>query len=69
MLVAYDMFKNGSPDIVFAAQGVGYSFIASLAAIWVMMNWLKTRTFLPFVVYRIGLGVALLLYSYGYIGR
>lgn len=69
LLVAYDMFKNGSPDIAFAVQGVGYSFIASLAAIWVMMNWLKTRTFLPFVVYRIGLGVSLLLYSYGYIGQ
>lgn len=68
LLIAYDMLKNGNPNISFAMQGVGYSFVASLAAIWVMMNWLKTRTFLPFVIYRVVLGMVLLLYSYGYIG-
>ncbi len=69
LLVAYEMFKSGSSEIGFAAQGIVYSFAASLAAIWVMMKWLKTRTFLPFVIYRVFLGIALLLYSYGYIGE
>ena len=45
----------------------GYSFIASIAAIFIMMKWLKNYTFLPFVIYRVGLGIFLLLHSYGYI--
>lgn len=69
LLVAYEMYQIGSPNIGFALQGIVYSFIASMVAIWVMMSWLKNRTFLPFVLYRIALGMFLLLYSYGYIGN
>lgn len=32
-----------------------------------MMKWLKNYTFLPFVIYRVVLGIFLLLHSYGYI--
>ena len=44
---------------------VGYSFIASLLVIFFMMKWLKKFTFLPFVIYRVALGLILILYSYG----
>lgn len=37
------------------------SFIVGYAVITVLMRWLQTRTFLPFVVYRIALGGALLV--------
>ena len=63
-LVAYELIQSGVTDFDFAIYGVAFSFIASIIAIWAMMNWLKNRTFLPFVVYRIILGVFLLLYSY-----
>lgn len=63
-LVAYELIQSGVTDFDFAMYGVAFSFIASIIAIWAMMNWLKNRTFLPFVVYRIILGVFLLLYSY-----
>jgi len=68
MLVLYSIIKHGG-DVSFAiaSQGILFSFLASIFAIGIMMKWLKTRTFLPFVIYRVGLGLFLLLYSYGYI--
>ena len=66
ILVIYHIIKYGSNvSLAVASQGITFSFIASFFAIGIMMQWLKTRTFLPFVVYRIGLGLFLLLYSYG----
>ena len=67
LLVGYEMYQTGNSNLVYAASGVGYSFIASLLAIWIMMSWLKTRTFLPFVIYRVALGLFLLLHGYGLI--
>lgn len=68
LLVIYSIIKYGSNiSLSIASQGIFFSFLASFFAIGVMMQWLKTRTFLPFVIYRIGLGIFLLLYSYGYI--
>lgn len=67
LLVLYRIMRYGSISTDIALQGIIFSFAASFAAIWVMMKWLKTRTFLPFVIYRIVLGTFLLLYSYGYI--
>ena len=64
VLVAYELIKTGSNEFDFALLGVLFSFMASIIAIWAMMSWLKNRTFLPFVIYRIVLGIFLLLYSY-----
>ncbi|MBP5399752.1 MAG: undecaprenyl-diphosphate phosphatase [Alphaproteobacteria bacterium] len=64
LLVGYQMLKNGAQDFDWVMLGIVFSFAASLSAIWIMMNWLKNRTFLPFVVYRVILGTVLLLYSY-----
>ena len=50
-----------------AYEAIGFSFVFSFLAIFLMMQWLRFATFLPFVIYRIILGVALLLDAYGII--
>jgi undecaprenyl-diphosphatase len=45
--------------------GVGTSFAAGIAAIWFLVTYLQRRTLLVFVVYRIVLGVLLLLLARG----
>lgn len=68
LLVAVEIWQSGNySNFHYVLSGIGYSFIASIAAIFIMMKWLKNYTFLPFVIYRIGLGIFLLLHSYGYI--
>ncbi|MFV0626249.1 MAG: undecaprenyl-diphosphate phosphatase [Alphaproteobacteria bacterium] len=68
LLVAYELWKNDNlSGVIYAIDGITYSFIASITAIYAMMWWLKKSTFLPFVIYRVALGSFLLLISYGYI--
>lgn len=68
LLVALDLYhQNNLKEIILAIDGITYSFIFSIIAIYVIMWWLKKSTFLPFVIYRIVLGSVLLLDSYGYI--
>ena len=63
---AYELWQNGDATLwVDAGAAVGYSFIFSLLAIFVMMQWLKKWSFMPFVIYRIALGTILLLDAYG----
>lgn len=65
-IVAAHMLYQGAEvtRIAMAYQAVGWSFIFSFMAIWLMMKWLQTKTFLPFVLYRLGLGIFLLLDAY-----
>lgn len=66
-LESWRLFVQGkSAEILNAADAAGYSFVASILVIFIMMKWLKKATFLPFVVYRVILGLALILYSYGF---
>ena len=68
LLVGFELYQqNNLKEIILAIDGIIYSFIFSIVAIYVMMWWLKKSTFLPFVIYRIILGSLLLLDSYGYI--
>lgn len=68
LLVALDLYQqNNLREIILAIDGITYSFIFSIIAIYVIMWWLKKSTFLPFVIYRIILGSLLLLDSYEYI--
>lgn len=68
ILVGYELFReNNLKEIVFAIDGILYSFIFSVIAIYTVMWWLKKSTFLPFVIYRVILGTTLLLNAYGYI--
>ena len=68
ILVGYELFReNNLKEIIFAIDGILYSFIFSVIAIYTVMWWLKKSTFLPFVIYRVILGTTLLLNAYGYI--
>ncbi len=48
-----------------AAIAIGLSFVAGIASIAVLMRWLRTSGFGPFVIYRIALGILLLWWVYG----
>lgn len=64
-LAAYMIFSGAEfSRITLAYQAIGLSFIFSFAAIFLMMRWLRFATFLPFVIYRILLGVFLLAHAY-----
>lgn len=68
ILVGLELYQqNNLKEVILAIDGIIYSFIFSILAIYVMMWWLKKSTFLPFVIYRLILGSTLLLDSYGYI--
>ena len=68
MLVGWELYTAGNfQEIIYAMDGITYSFIFSILAIYIIMWWLKKSTFLPFVVYRLCLGTYLLLNSYGYL--
>lgn len=65
LLAMYEIYKGGEmSQIVMAYQAIGGSFIFSFLAIFLMMQWLRYATYLPFVIYRIILGVALLMDAY-----
>ena len=62
VLEGYRLYKTGGiAELVSVTDAVLYSFIASIVVIFAMMKWLKKFTFLPFVIYRIILGLALIL--------
>lgn len=69
LLGIYEMAATGNNgavhDAVLAAAG---AFLSSLLAIAVLMNWLRTASFLPFVVYRVILGLGLLIWIFGFNG-
>ena len=63
-----EIYQSG--DLQLAADAfvaAGLSFIFALIAIALMMAWLRRASFTPFVVYRIALGVFLLVVAYGVI--
>ena len=67
-LVGWELYQQGNmAEIIYAMDGITYSFIASVLAIYIIMWWLKKSPFLPFVIYRLCLGSYLLLDSYGYL--
>ncbi len=67
-LVGWELYQQGNiAEIIYAIDGITYSFTASIVAIYIIMWWLKKSTFLPFVIYRLFLGSYLLLDSYGYL--
>ena len=44
------------------AIGIATSFLAGLAAVWFLLRYLRERTLRPFVVYRILLGLVVLIW-------
>lgn len=57
------LFVDGVPDGLITPMIVGVitSFLAGLLAIWGTLHIVKTYSFTPFVIYRIGLGIVVLV--------
>lgn len=57
-----DLAANGLPPGTAAAffWGIVASAITGLAAVWLVLTVVRTRSFLPFVVYRVAAGLAVL---------
>ena len=68
ILAMYEIYQGGElSQLTMAYQAIGLSFVFSLSAIFLMMQWLRHATYLPFVIYRIILGICLLLDAYNVI--
>ncbi|MFA9563534.1 MAG: undecaprenyl-diphosphate phosphatase, partial [Acidimicrobiales bacterium] len=54
--------EGGIPSEFYApfAAGMVSSAVTGYFAVWVTIKWVSTRTFTPFVVYRVLLGLAVL---------
>jgi undecaprenyl-diphosphatase len=59
-----DLIAAGDLVLRDAALAVLLSFVAALIAIAALMRWLRTAGFTPFVVYRLLLGIGLLVWLY-----
>lgn len=65
ILAMLEIYRGGEmSQIMMAYQAIGGSFIFSFLAIFLMMQWLRYATYLPFVIYRVILGIGLLLDAY-----
>jgi undecaprenyl-diphosphatase len=47
--------------------GAALAFIVALALLSMLMNWLRRRNFTPFAIYRMAIGVNLLVIAYGWL--
>jgi undecaprenyl-diphosphatase len=67
VLAGKDVAEQGSP-ILTADVGIaiGLTFVVAWAAISFLMHLLRRLSFAPFVVYRVLLGIALLVWIYGF---
>ena len=66
-LVGLDIARAGTAHLTREALLAGaITFVCALAAIALLLRWLRRATFAPFVVYRIVLGLVLLGAVYGY---
>jgi undecaprenyl pyrophosphate phosphatase UppP len=64
-LAGLDLFKAGDLQLTFdALVAIVLAFVSAYVAIWAMMAWLKRSSFTPFVVYRLALGIGLLVWLY-----
>jgi undecaprenyl-diphosphatase len=61
----YEMVKSiGEPSVFSAGEtlaATGIAFVVGLAVIAFFMRWISRRSFLPFVIYRILLGIVLIV--------
>ncbi len=65
LLAGFDVWQSGDVRLGYdAALAAGLAFVAGIASIAVMMRWLQTSGFTPFVIYRLALGGALLYWIY-----
>lgn len=61
VLGGYDLYRSGDASLTAdAVLGGVLAFLFAWAAIAVLMRWLRTQTYTPFIIYRLALGVLLL---------
>lgn len=66
LLATKDLMETGEAELgADALIGAVMAFFAAYAAIFLMMRWLRHASFMPFVVYRVALGLVLLWVAYG----
>jgi undecaprenyl-diphosphatase len=66
MLKGKELIESGDIQMSLAMlNAAALSFLAAIAAIWLMMAWLRRASFTPFVIYRVFLGIGLLVIAYG----
>jgi undecaprenyl-diphosphatase len=64
-LAGIALYQAGDARLQAAALlAAAFAFLAALAAISLMMAWLRRATFTPFVIYRVVLGAVLLIWVY-----
>lgn len=64
-LAAVELYRAGDAWLIGdALLAAAMAFVAALAAIGLLMAWLRRATFTPFVVYRVALGAGLLWWAY-----
>ena len=64
-LAGLDLYKAGDLRLTFDALiAIVLAFVSAYIAIWAMMAWLRRASFTPFVVYRLALGIGLLVWLY-----
>ena len=64
-LIGYKLLKAGNIDLCLEALiAAGLSFITSLVSIMFMMRWVQNSSFSIFIIYRVVLGIALLIWIY-----
>jgi undecaprenyl-diphosphatase len=67
MLGVYEIVKTGhNGELTDAAWAAFGAFLSSLVAVVFLMKWLRTASFTPFVIYRLILGVVLLVWVFGF---
>lgn len=65
ILKGAELYQGGDAQLTGdAVIATALSFVISIGAIALLMAWLRRATFTPFAVYRIGLGVGLLVWVY-----
>lgn len=70
LLATYDLYKGANTRLTAdAVLGGGFAFIAAWITIALMMRWLRHTSYMPFVVYRVVLGLLLLMliYAFGWV--
>jgi undecaprenyl-diphosphatase len=62
-LKTLSFLHHGADPAILAplATGLVASFVAGLAAVWFLVNFLETRSLTPFVMYRCALGIVLVI--------
>ncbi|WP_112321021.1 undecaprenyl-diphosphate phosphatase [Oceanibium sediminis] len=66
LLLSVDLLRSGDLALgVEAAMAAALAFVAGLMALALMMRLLRTVSYTPYVIYRVALGLVLLVIAYG----